>query len=59
MEDHGHQTLIQHLYNIYNDAQNFEFHNFKNKKYATPKVELYKQLNQIMTNIKNGAYDND
>ncbi len=53
-----HQLLVAHIKAILQDAENKEFHDFENQKYATPKVELFTQLENIIKNVKSGAYDN-
>lgn len=59
MNDKGHQQLIQDIEGLLAEASLYEFHDFKNNKYATPKVELVNKLNDIATKVKNGAYDNE
>ena len=41
-----------------NDAYHYEFNDFKNNKYATPKVVLRPKLLDIAENVINGKYDN-
>lgn len=57
MED-GHRALIDDLSSLLLEAQNFEFHDFKNVKYATPKVELERKLRLMAESVKEGKYDN-
>ena len=58
LEDLGRDDLQE----IIDEAKAGEFHDFANKKYATPKVVLYKKLkdkglNSIAEDVKNGVYD--
>ncbi len=53
----GHDFLLEDLNNLLREAENFEFDDFKYKKYATPKVELYRKLLLIANNVKKGKYD--
>lgn len=52
------KLLIGHLKAVLEEAENDEFHDFKNKKYPLPKIELVMQLENIIKNVKNGLYDN-
>ncbi len=54
----GYNNLMQDLVELLQEAKNFEFDDFKNKKYATPKVELRTQLLQLGQNVIDGRYDN-
>ena len=56
--DKGTDALMTDLTELLDEAFHYEFHDFKNKKYATPKVELYKRLMALAENVKNGKYDN-
>lgn len=56
--ERGHQNLIEDLEILLVEARNFEFHDFKNEKYATPKVELAGRLETLRANVINGKYDN-
>lgn len=57
-EDKGHDGLIKDLNDILMEADNFHFHDFKNSRYATPKVELVLKLQTIINRARNGRYDN-
>lgn len=57
-EDKGHIDLIRDLEIVQNEAKNFEFHDFKNQKYAMPKASLIHLLEAIVENVKDGKYDN-
>ena len=54
----GHEKLMQDLTELLYEAYNYEFHDFKNKKYATPKVELGNCLSRLRQNVIEGEYDN-
>jgi hypothetical protein len=54
----GHDKLMQDLTDLWKDAFEYQYHDFKNTKYATPKVALVNRLNQIAGMVKNGKYDN-
>lgn len=56
--DKGHENLINDLRDLLLEAEVFNFHDFKNDKYATPKIELYNKLNEIIHRMKDGNYDN-
>lgn len=56
--DKGHEALISDLRDLLDEAEKHEFHDFANRKYATPKVELAAQLFQIRKNVIDGKYDN-
>lgn len=56
--DTGHEALITDLEVLLQEAKDFAFHDFKNEKYATPKVALVDRLNDLATQAKDGKYDN-
>lgn len=56
--DKGHLKLTEDLNNLLCEAKQFEFHDFKNEKYAMPKKTLVDKLETIITNTKQGDYDN-
>ena len=56
--DEGHEKLIDDLKDLLTDAEAFEFHDFKNKNYATPKIALVQRLDSIARRAKEGIYDN-
>lgn len=58
MEDQGHLDLIKDIAELLKEVEAFEFHDFKNEKYAAPKMELVMKLGAIMDSAKNGKYDN-
>ncbi len=53
----NYDQLIFDLFTIYNLAKQDEFHDFRNRHFATPKVELVRRLQLIIDNTKNGDYD--
>lgn len=57
-EDTGHIGLMADLRGLIRDAMNYEFHDYKNKKYSEPKLALAANLEQILSRVKNGWYDN-
>ena len=58
MIDSGHENLILDLEALLKEAQDYQFHDFKNSSYATPKVALYNRLFEIADSVKKGKYDN-
>lgn len=56
--DKGHIELLQDLLAITVMARNFEFHDFKNTKYAAPKATLHSLLMQVVKRVEDGGYDN-
>lgn len=56
--DKGQDALMTDLVELLDEAFHYEFHDFKNKKYATPKVELRKRLLEMAENVVKGKYDN-
>ncbi len=56
--DEGHNKLIDDLGVVWQEAQSFQFHDFRNSNYATPKVKLVEKLQAIIDGAKEGKYDN-
>jgi len=56
--DKGTDSLISDLAVLTKEALGYEFHDFKNTKYATPKLELMNRLSAMRENIEDGIYDN-
>lgn len=54
----GHDKLMQDLAELLQEAHEFEFDDFRNKKYSSPKIVLFNKLNELASNVKNGKYDN-
>lgn len=54
----GHSQLLKDLRILLLEAENREFHDFGNTKYAAPKVTLVRKLNTLILNVKKGVYDN-
>ena len=53
----GHQRLIADLRILLDEAVRFEFHDFKNTKYASPKTVLDNKLRTIADDVRTGKYD--
>ena len=56
--DKGHSNLIDDLGDLLFLAEGLEFHDFKNTKFSTPKVELKEMADRIAKNVIHGRYDN-
>jgi hypothetical protein len=56
--DKGHTDLIQALDDLAADARNYQFHDFKDSPFPTPKIELIGRLETIIRKVKDGEYDN-
>jgi hypothetical protein len=54
----GHNKLMQDLTDVWKDAYDYQYHDFKNKRYPAPKVALRNRLLQLADNVVNGKYDN-
>lgn len=54
----GHNALMQDLSEILYEAFHYEFNDFKNEKYAAPKMTLVSKLQEVIDHAKNGKYDN-
>lgn len=57
MQDSGNERLAKDFAPIFNDVMTGQFGDFSTDKYATPKVELVRQLEVIIENVKQGKYD--
>ncbi len=57
--DKGHENLVNDLKLLTGLAERYEFHDFKNIHFVTPKIELYKKLIDLANNVKDGRYDNE
>jgi len=57
-KDKGHELLVEDIRAIYDDVMKYEFHDFKNDKYALPKMELINKLSAMRKSIFAGKYDN-
>ena len=55
----SHLQLCFDIKELLLEVEDFQFHDFKNSKYATPKVELYKKLIKLANNVKSGEYDDE
>lgn len=56
--DEGHENLMSDITALYVLCKSHEFHDFKNEKFATPKVELRNRLLAMAENVVQGRYDN-
>jgi hypothetical protein len=56
--DVGHEGLLHDLQELVKEADQYSFHDYKNKKYPVPKMALIKKLEEIMNRVKQGYYDN-
>lgn len=54
----GHDALVLELGKLLAEAKDFQFHDYRNSKYAAPKVELHKKLLQLARDVQSGKYDN-
>jgi len=54
----GYNNLMQDLSELLQEAKNYQFDDFRNDKYAAPKVELRNQLLKLAQNVVEGRYDN-
>jgi len=57
--DKGHIELVKDLKNLLREAEDYQFHDYRSNKYATPKIELSKKLLSIRQDVVTGKYDND
>ena len=58
-DDKGHKLLLRDLDALLSEARAYQFHDFKNTNYPTPKIALHRRLGVIQEKIKAGDYDND
>ena len=56
-ENKGYSLLCKDLYELWTEATAYEFDDFKNRRYATPKLELHNKLLIIMNKSRVGEYD--
>lgn len=57
-KDDGHNQLLLDLGQIYKDATDYQFHDFKNTDHAAPKIALVMMLEDVILKVKEGKYDN-
>ena len=57
-EDKGHKLLIEDLQEIWENANEYEFHDFKNNMYGSPKMVLRARLLNMAQAVIDGKYDN-
>lgn len=53
----GHEALMQDLSELLYEIYNYEFDDFRSKKYVMPKIQLKLKLKEIVQNVVNGKYD--
>lgn len=58
MEDKGHTQLIDDITALLEEAKKYEFHDFRNEKYAAPKMELAQKFHELRQGVISGKYDN-
>jgi hypothetical protein len=56
--DAGHTGLITDIRKLLKEAMDYDFHDYKNKKYPAPKAALIAHLSQMVSRAQNGWYDN-
>lgn len=54
----GHDALMQDLVELVKQANNYDFHDFRNKNYSAPKFMLRQRLTELANNVVAGKYDN-
>jgi hypothetical protein len=57
-DDAGHRALLADLEALLAEARAGQFHDFRNEKYATPKIALHRKLQALAEKVKAGDYDN-
>jgi hypothetical protein len=57
-QDLGHEALVGELRKLLDEAERYEFHDFKNSTYPAPKVELERRLRLMAMGVVDGKYDN-
>jgi hypothetical protein len=57
--DKGHEQLIADLEAVLAEAKEYQFHDFRNRKYALPKIALNNSLGKIAARCQEGEYDNE
>lgn len=57
-KNNGYNNLMQDLAELLEEAKNYEFDDFRNSKYAAPKIELRNKLITLSQNVVDGRYDN-
>lgn len=53
----GHEALLSDLDELIGEARDYQFDDFKNTKYVTPKVELRNKFLLLAQNVVEGRYD--
>lgn len=57
-DDDGHKNLVLDVVMLFKEIVDFEFHDYKNKNYAAPKVVLAARFEDLRDNVIEGKYDN-
>ena len=57
-DDKGHTLLLSDLQTLLDEARAYQFHDFKNTHYPTPKIALFRRLRGIAEKVQAGDYDN-
>lgn len=57
--DVGHKALMDDLEALMAEVAAFEFHDFKNEKYPSPKMTFRLKLRMLEQNAIHGKYDNE
>lgn len=58
LSDEGHLRLMSDLRAVVNQAELGKYHDFHRNGYDAPKIALVNILSELITNVKNGNYDN-
>lgn len=56
--DRGHRRLVADITELLREAEAGEFHDFRNEKYAAPKLALHQRLHELDQKMQAGEYDN-
>jgi len=56
-ENQGHESLILDIKILLKEAEDYEFDDFRNEKYAVPKIALGNRLEGLRQNVIDGKYD--
>ncbi len=57
-KDEGHNNLVDDIAKLTHEIQLLEFHDYLNTTHATPKITLVQRLEYIISEVRNGRYDN-
>lgn len=56
--DNNHMKLVHDIKDLYERVLNYKYHDFHDNGLPAPKMELVAVLQALITNTKNGEYDN-